>query len=82
MDGKEQNLTPKDPSELHVPRRRRTLLPSRKGQVVERVRTGVDHPFLILVIILLAIGTTFVVEIQSRFTHRDGLSRRLVHEHE
>ena len=29
-----------------------------------------------------AIGTTFVVEIQCRFTHRNGLSRRLVHEHE
>ncbi len=61
MDPEKKELAPKDPAAMHVPRRRRTLLPSRREPgVTERVRTGIDHPFLILVIILLAIGTTFV----------------------
>ncbi len=54
------SLTPKDPSEILPPRKRKTLLPSQKGRVIERLRTGYDQPFLILVIILLCIGTTFV----------------------
>ena len=59
MDPK-NSIEKKDPSEIRPPRRRRTLLPSLRTKTVQRVRSGIDHPFLILVIILLCIGTTFV----------------------
>lgn len=60
MDQEKQEITAKDPGEIRVPRRKRTLLPSRRRPESVRVKTGIDHPFLILVIILLCIGTTFV----------------------
>lgn len=51
----------RNPQTLHRPRRqRKTLLPARKPRSVQRIRSGVDWPFAILVIILLSIGTIFV----------------------
>ena len=37
-----------------------SLLPKRKGPGLQRLRSGIDWPFAILVLILLAIGTIFV----------------------
>lgn len=50
-----------DPERISRPRRyKTTLLPTRKPRSVQRIRSGVDWPFAILVIILLSIGTVFV----------------------
>lgn len=39
---------------------KRSILPSRRLRSVQRLRSGIDWPFAILVMILLSIGTTFV----------------------
>ncbi|MBR2616190.1 MAG: cell division protein FtsW [Clostridia bacterium] len=58
MDPKEQG---KAPSDLARPKKeRRSLLPTKKPKSVQRLRSGIDWPFAVLVMILLSIGTTFV----------------------
>lgn len=42
------------------PKEKKSLLLRRKGKSVKRLRSGIDWPFAILLIILLCIGTTFV----------------------
>jgi len=42
------------------PKVRKSLLPAKKPRSVQRLRSGIDWPFAILVMILLAIGTIFV----------------------
>ncbi|MBP5289402.1 MAG: putative lipid II flippase FtsW [Clostridia bacterium] len=51
--GAEKTITPPK-------REKRTLLSRRRLPVVQRIRSGIDWPFALLVLILLSIGTVFV----------------------
>lgn len=56
------NVLPnKDPKMVARPQKtKKSLLPQRKPRSVQRLRSGIDWPFAVLVMILLSIGTIFV----------------------
>ena len=52
---------PTGEASIRAPKKvRRSLLPSKKPDSIQRLRSSIDWPFAVLVIILLSIGTTFV----------------------
>ncbi len=54
-------LPKKDPQTVTRPKKsKKSLLPQRKPRSVQRLRSGIDWPFAVLVMILLSIGTIFV----------------------
>lgn len=55
------NITPSEQKHTLAPKKeRKGLLSLRKPRSVQRLRSGIDWPFAVLVMILLSIGTTFV----------------------
>ena len=66
----------RSPRNVSRPRRqRKTLLPTRKPASVQRIRSGVDWPFAIIVMILLSIGTIFVFSssyIYAKYNYNDS----------
>ena len=70
------DVTPRDPKSIARPARvRKSLLPRRKSQSVQRIRSGVDWPFAVLVIILLSIGTVFVFSssyVYAKYNYNDS----------
>ena len=53
-------LAPKDPSTIRPKKTKNSILAPRKPKSVQRLRSGIDWPFAVLVMFLLSIGTIFV----------------------
>ncbi len=54
---------------------KKRLLPRRKKSSVQRLRSGIDWPFAVLVMILLSIGTTFVFSssyVYAKYNYNDS----------
>ncbi len=50
----------KDPASIRPKNTKKSILPRRKPRSVQRLRSGIDWPFAVLVMFLLSIGTIFV----------------------
>ncbi len=60
---------------LRPPKTKKSLLPGRKKSSVHRLRSGIDWPFAVLVMILLSIGTTFVFSssyVYAKYNYNDS----------
>ncbi len=53
-------LSPKDPASIRPKKEKKSILAPRKSKLVQRLRSGIDWPFAVLVMFLLSIGTVFV----------------------